>query len=55
MTNQIILVTGCQRSGTTMLNFVLDSHPDVHGIDEMQFDVNRMRDYLNSARGLCLR
>ncbi len=58
MTNQIILVTGCQRSGTTMLNLVLDSHPDVHGIDEMQFDVNRMRDYLNSpefAPVVCLK
>jgi len=46
MPNRVILITGCQRSGTTMLNLALDSHPDVVGIDEMDFDFDRMPDYL---------
>ncbi len=48
MSNQIILITGCQRSGTTLLHLILDSHPEVHGIDEMQFNMQRMVEYINS-------
>jgi hypothetical protein len=39
--NQPILITGCQRSGTTLLHLVLDSHPDVHGVDETAY-TNRL-------------
>jgi Sulfotransferase family len=45
MPNRVILVTGCQRSGTTMLNLALDSHPDVVGVDEDVFRIERMQDY----------
>jgi len=48
MSNQIILITGCQRSGTTLLHLILDSHPEVHGIDEMQFNPQRTLEYINS-------
>ncbi len=48
MSNQIILITGCQRSGTTLLHLILDSHPKVHGIDEMQFNPQRTVEYINS-------
>ena len=34
MKNKPILVLGCQRSGTTLLNLILDSHPQIHGFDE---------------------
>jgi hypothetical protein len=47
MPNRVVVITGCQRSGTTMLNLALDAHPDVVGIDEMQFDAKRVADYLN--------
>jgi len=48
MPNRVILVTGCQRSGTTMLNLALDSHPDVVGVDEYEFRIERMQDYLQA-------
>ena len=48
--NHVILITGCQRSGTTLLNLILDSHPDVHGVDEMEFRAERMRGYLQDPR-----
>lgn len=44
--NKPILITGCQRSGTTLLNLILDSHPEITGIDEMQFDPGKLSDYL---------
>ncbi|MBF0635142.1 MAG: sulfotransferase, partial [Nitrospinae bacterium] len=28
-------ISGCQRSGTTMLRLALESHPDVHCFDEI--------------------
>jgi len=46
MPNRVILITGSQRSGTTMLVLALDSHPDVTGIDEMDFEIGRMPAYL---------
>ncbi len=49
MRNKIILITGCQRSGTTLLHLILNSHPQVHSIDEMHFDKQRMVEYINSS------
>jgi hypothetical protein len=46
MPNRVIIITGCQRSGTTMLNLALDSHPEIVGIDEVDFDIARMPEYL---------
>jgi hypothetical protein len=36
------VITGCQRSGTTLLNLMLDSHPDLNGVDEGQFEPDRL-------------
>jgi hypothetical protein len=30
-----IFITGCQRSGTNLLNLILDSHPQIKGVDEL--------------------
>lgn len=38
MNRTTVFVTGCQRSGTTLLNLILDSHPAIRGIDEDRFD-----------------
>lgn len=46
--NKPILITGCQRSGTTLLNLILDSHPDITGIDEMDFGRVPLSEYLNN-------
>jgi len=46
MPNKPILITGCQRSGTTLLSLILDSHPLVHGIDEMDFKWAKLKEYL---------
>jgi hypothetical protein len=48
--NRPILITGCQRSGTTLLHLVLDSHPDITGIDELDFGKVPLSEYLNSPR-----
>ena len=32
-----IIITGCQRSGTTLLNLILDSHPCIGGLEETYF------------------
>ena len=48
--NRPIVITGCQRSGTTLLNLVLDSHPDVTGVDEMDFYKASLSEYLSSPR-----
>lgn len=47
-----ILITGSQRSGTTMLHLILDSHPAIRGIDEDRFDEAALSDYLSDA-GAC--
>lgn len=47
MSNQPILITGCQRSGTTMLNLILDSHPKITGVDEMEFRNENLPHYLS--------
>jgi hypothetical protein len=31
-----ILITGCQRSGTNLVNLILDSHPQIIGLDEVR-------------------
>ena len=46
MNNRPIISTGSQRSGTTLLNLILDSHPQIHGVDEMQFRNNTLQQYL---------
>ncbi len=48
MPNTPILITGCQRSGTTLLSLVLDSHPQIQGIDEVDFDRTKAALYLSS-------
>lgn len=48
MHNTPILITGCQRSGTTLLSLVLNSHPQVHSIDEVDFDNTRATEYFTS-------
>ena len=35
MDNRTIIITGCQRSGTNLMNLILDSHPQVQGVDEL--------------------
>jgi hypothetical protein len=35
MTRNPIFITGCQRSGTNLLNLILDSHPQIQGVDEL--------------------
>ncbi|MEE9304151.1 MAG: sulfotransferase [Thiotrichaceae bacterium] len=50
MRNNPVLITGCQRSGTTLLNLILDSHPEVTGIDEAIFDSTKTDEYLNSSK-----
>ncbi len=44
--NKPILITGCQRSGTTLLNLILNSHSQVTAVDEDQFQVHKLADYL---------
>ena len=41
-----ILITGCQRSGTTLMNLILDSHPAIWGIDEDKFFFPSIYSYL---------
>jgi Sulfotransferase domain len=46
MSNLPIVITGTQRSGTTLLNLILDSHPLIKGVDEMNFRPKSIGDYL---------
>lgn len=49
-----VLITGCQRSGTTLMNLIFDSHPAIRGIDEVyfrrHFTLAKFRDLLASER-----
>lgn len=45
--NLPILITGCQRSGTTLLSLILDSHPEIFAIDEMDFKPELLNTYLD--------
>lgn len=47
-THQRILITGCQRSGSTLISLILDSHPDIHSIDELDFRNEKLPEYLAS-------
>lgn len=33
-----ILITGCQRSGTTLMGLIMDSHPLIKNVDEAEFN-----------------
>ena len=46
--NLPIVVTGCQRSGTTLLLLVFNAHPAVRGVDETRFEPKRLPVYLKS-------
>lgn len=48
MTRKAILITGCQRSGTTLMNLILDSHPRIWSIDEDKFDFPALYSYLQT-------
>jgi hypothetical protein len=37
MDRHLVLITGCQRSGTTLLHLVLDSHPAIRSVDETDY------------------
>ncbi len=41
-------MTGSQRSGTTLLSLILDSHPEIKTIDEVLFARQKLNDYLSS-------
>ncbi len=49
MGNRPILVTGCQRSGTTLLSLILDSHADATVVDEWDFDIDELPRYLSAS------
>lgn len=46
--NTPILITGCQRSGTTLIRLILNSHPNILSIDEDRFDYPSINTYLNA-------
>jgi len=48
--NKPVIITGCQRSGTTLLHLILDSHPDIHGVDEDAYDDALFAAYREEAR-----
>lgn len=48
--NKTILITGCQRSGTTLVHLILDSHPQITGVDEMDFFPENLSDYQHSRK-----
>jgi sulfotransferase family protein len=45
-----IVITGCQRSGTTLMGLILDSHPAICHVDESDFDRNEPGRFLRAAR-----
>ncbi len=49
MKNRPILITGCQRSGTTLLHLILDSHAEIHSIDEMEYQEFKLQEYLTKT------
>jgi hypothetical protein len=48
MSKTTILITGCQRSGTTLMRLVVNSHPDILSIDEDRFDYPSINTYLEA-------
>lgn len=49
MQNNLTLITGCQRSGTTLLNLILDAHPEILSLDEDRFHLPSISAYLNGG------
>ena len=47
MSRKPILITGCQRSGTTLMSLILDSHPEIFNIDEYKFEYFAINTYLH--------
>jgi hypothetical protein len=45
-----IVITGCQRSGTTLMGLILDSHPAIRHVDESDFYRNKPRRLLRATR-----
>ena len=50
MEKNSILITGSQRSGTTLLHLILDSHPEIASIDEDKFIETKLTDYLEDNK-----
>jgi Sulfotransferase domain len=50
ITRTPILITGCQRSGTTLMNLILNSHPRIHSIDEDKFMFPSIYNYLSAPQ-----
>lgn len=47
--DQKFFILGCQRTGTTMMRLILDSHPDIHCFDEWKgYSALLNEDYSNS-------
>jgi hypothetical protein len=46
--NRPVVITGCQRSGTTLLHLILDSHPEIRSVDEDRYEDSRRDEYLGS-------
>ena len=44
MTINRILITGCQRSGTTLMGLILDSHHKIQHTDEDSFNINSLEE-----------
>ena len=48
-----ILITGCQRSGTTLMGLIMDSHPFISNVDEANFNsIDDLSSSLNSCAKL---
>lgn len=41
LSRRYLLITGCQRSGTTLLLLMMDAHPDIRGTDESESGYTR--------------
>lgn len=39
-----LLLVGCERSGSTLLRLMLDSHPDVSFVEEFEYALELIRD-----------
>lgn len=49
MKNLPVLITGCQRSGTTLMHLILDSHPDIVSFDEFDYREDNLSTYLSAS------
>lgn len=47
--NKPTIITGCHRSGTTLLGLMLDSHPQITTVDEDKFDNGKLVDYMEHS------